>query len=75
MSRFKQQKYTLLDQFYFDALVALTEELNAQNVHYAVVGGTAVQAHIAGMLTGQRKTLKSISGFLKIKIQFTLEKL
>lgn len=57
--------YTLQDRGYFDVLKMVSDDLNEQRIHYALVGGTGVQARIADISCRAQKT--SIPGALSLE--------
>lgn len=55
--------YTLRDKEYFEALRILAEEFERQNIGYALVGGTGVQARIVDIVCrAQKVTIPDING-------------
>ena len=51
----KVNEYTILDDPFYETLVSFTEELDRQNINYALVGGAGIQTKIASILSKNGK--------------------
>jgi len=50
----KIARYTILDNFYFDVVKAISDELNTNGIPYIVVGGTAYQMKLAELVSNEK---------------------